>query len=231
MPTSGEYPADIGSLVDSFIVQYKLNHEVANKLGKCPPEVQWQVIAPSPPKVVYKPNGFVMGRIVKALRLHSVAPLPQSCRSTPVEAVVSGGLSSPAPPGGNKKKLYSPSSSPTRPSPWADWADWVSASEPDGETTPLVSLVPVKVRNRSRTPVARRRKERTQTPAEMDVPIMVSDQTFLAPIDGDGHCHDLFSFRALPLVIPLGCCQGWLCDKSNLTIYPGDIVVGKYAEE
>ena len=60
---------------------------------------------------------------------------------------------------------------------------------------------------------------------------MVSDQTFLAPIDGDGHCHDLFSFRALPLVIPLGCCQGWLCDKSKLTIYPGDIVVGKYAEE
>ena len=124
--------------------------------------------------------------------------------------------------------MYTPPSSPTHPSPWADW---VSASEPDGEKTPRVSLVTVKVRNRSRTPLARRRKERNQTPAEMDVPIMVLDQTFLVPLDGGGRCHDVFRFLAMPLIFRHGRCQGWICDKSKLTFHPGDIVVGEYVEE
>ena len=89
----------------------------------------------------------------------------------------------------------------------------------------------MKVRNRSRTPVARKRKERKQTPAEMDIPIMVLDQTFLVPLEGDGHSHDVFRFLAMPLIIPHGHCQGWICDKSNLIIHPGDIVVGKHFGE
>ena len=184
MSFTGDYPAEIKSLVDTFIFRYKLSHEGADKLVKCPPGIQWQVISPRPPKVVYKPNGFVMGRIIRATKPSPAAPLSQSCRPAPEKAAVAGGLSNPVLVVGNKKKVYTPPSSPTHPSPWADW---VSASEPDGETTPRVSLVPVKVRNRSRTPVARRRKERNQTPAEMDVPIMVLDQTFLVPLEGDGH--------------------------------------------
>ena len=90
-----------------------------------------------------------------------------------------------------------------------------------------VSLVPVKVRNRSRTQVACMRKGRKpienvtcvpsserlaavdpcgQVPAEMDIPIMVLDQTFLVPLEGDGHRHDVFRFLAMPLVIPHGRC-------------------------
>ena len=224
----GEYPAEISSLVGTFIVQYKLKQEVADKLGKCPPGIQWHVISPRPPKVVYKPNGFVMGRIIRATKPSPAAPLSQSGRPAPEKAAVAGGLSNPVLVVGNKKKVYTPLSSPTHPSPWADW---VSASEPDGEKTPRVSLVPVKVCNRSRTPVARRRKERNQTPAEMDVPIMVLDQTFLVPLEGDGHCHDVFRFRAMPLIIPHGRYQWWICDKSKLIIHPGDTVVGKYVEE
>ena len=84
MSLSGEYPAEIGALVDSFIVQYKLNQEVADKLGRCPPGIQWQVISPKPPKVVRKPNGFVMGRIIRATSPPPVA-LSRSCRPAPVK--------------------------------------------------------------------------------------------------------------------------------------------------
>ena len=61
--------------------------------------------------------------------------------------------------------------------------------------------------------------------------MMVLDQPFLAPLEGDGHSHDVFRFVAMPLIIRLGHCQGWTCDKSNLTIHPGDIVVGKHSDE
>ena len=60
---------------------------------------------------------------------------------------------------------------------------------------------------------------------------MVLDQTFLVPLEGDGHRHDVFRFLAMPLVVPHGRCQGWICDKSKLIIHPGDIVVGKHFEE
>ena len=70
-----------------------------------------------------------------------------------------------------------------------------------------------------------------QLPAEMDIPIMVLDQTFLVPLQGDGHRHDVFSFLALPLIIPSGRGQNWICEKSKLIIHAGDIVVGKHFEE
>ena len=94
-----------------------------------------------------------------------------------------------------------------------------------------VCIVPAKVRNRSRTPVARRRREHKQTPVVMDIPMTVLDQPFLAPLEGDGLSHDVFRFVAMPLVIPLGHCHGWTCDKSKLSIHPGDIVVGKLSDE
>ena len=174
------------------------------------------------PKVVHKPNGFVMGRILRATRLSLAEPLSQSCRPAPVKSAEAGESSEPVP------FVEKSPSSPTHPSPWADW---VGASEPDCEKSARVSLVPVKVRNRSRTPVARRRKGRKQAPAEMDIPIMVLDQPFLVPLEGDGHHHDVFRFLALPLVIPPGRGQNWMCDKSKLTIHAGDIVVGKHFEE
>ena len=226
MSMSGEYPAEICSLVDSFIVQHKLNQDVADKLGRCPPGIQWQVISPKPPKVVRKPNGFVMGRIIRATNPPPAA-LSRSCRPAPVKDADAGVLSNTVLFGGNNK-VYTPPSSPTHPSPWADW---VGASDPEGEKMAPVFLVPVKVRNRSRTPVARRRKEHKQTPAVMDIPMMVLDQPFLAPLEGDGHSHDVFRFLAMPLIILHGHCQGWICDKSNLIIHPGDIVVGKHFEE
>ena len=227
MSLPGEYPAEISSLVDTFIVQYKLNQEVADKLGKCPPGIQWQVISPRPPKIVHKPNGFVMGRIIRATNPPPAA-LSRSCRLAPVKDAEAGVLSNTVVFGGNKNKVYTPPSSPTHPSPWADW---VSASDPEVEKTAPVYLVSVKVRNRSRTPVARRRKEHKQTPAVMDIPMMVLDQPFLAPLEGDGHSHDVFRFLAMPLIILHGHWQGWICVKSKLIIHPGDIVVGKHFEE
>ena len=65
----------------------------------------------------------------------------------------------------------------------------------------------------------------------MDIPIIVLDQTFLVPLEGDGHRHDVFSFLALPLVMPPGRGQNWMCDKSKLTIHARDIAVGKHFEE
>ena len=66
MSFPGGYHAEINTLVDTFIFRYKLSHEVAAKLVKCSLGIQWQVISPRAPKVVHKPNGFVMGRILKA---------------------------------------------------------------------------------------------------------------------------------------------------------------------
>ena len=60
---------------------------------------------------------------------------------------------------------------------------------------------------------------------------MVLDQTFLVPLEGDGHRHDVFSFLALPLVIPPGRGQNWMCDKSKFIIHAWYIVVGKHFEE
>ena len=107
MSVSDDYPADIGSLVDSFIVQYKLNQEVADKLSRCPPGIQWQVISPRPPKIVHKPNGFVMGRIIRATKPSPAASLSQSCRPAPVKAAEACELSEPVP------FVEKPPSSPT----------------------------------------------------------------------------------------------------------------------
>ena len=52
MSFPGGYPAEINTLVDTFIFRYKLSHEVAAKLVKCSPGIQWQVISPRAPKVV-----------------------------------------------------------------------------------------------------------------------------------------------------------------------------------
>ena len=114
MSLPGEYPAEISSLVDTFIVEYKLNQDVADKLGKCPPGIQWQVISPRPPKIVHKPNGFVMGRIIRATKPSPAVSFSQSCRPAPVKAAEAGELSDPVP--FDEK----PPSSP-HPSPWADW--------------------------------------------------------------------------------------------------------------
>ena len=271
MSFPGGYPAEIKTLVDTFVFRYKLSHEVAAKLVKCSLGIQWHVISPRAPKVVHKPNGFVMGRILGAMRSSLEAPPSQLCSSAPAKPTeVSDSTESLVP-----LTEKSPSSS-THPSPWADW---VEAPEPDREKhsvhaasrkstedkmpwkndsgtvtkrTSRVFLVPVKVRNRSRTPVARMRKGRNpienvtcgpsaerpaavdpfgQVPAEMDIPVMVLDQTFLVRLEGDGHRHDVFSFLALPLIIPSGRGQNWICEKSKLIIHAGDIVVGKHFEE
>ena len=125
MSFPGGYPAEINTLVDTFIFRYKLSHEVAAKLVKCSLGIQWQVISPRAPKVVHKPNGFVMGRIIRAMKSSLEAPPSQLCRSALVksaEAVES--TESPVP------LVEESPSSPTHPSPWADW---VGAPESDRE--------------------------------------------------------------------------------------------------
>ena len=249
MPISAVYPTDIGGLVASFIARHKLNRDVANRLGMCPPFIQWLVIAPSPPRTVWKPNGFVMGRILRALRAHSdyLASIP-AIIVTPAPFRVSGFASCSIHNTDNLRHqrrgllqsrsdlcLQNPtpafeegrtSASSRLPSRDRCRSPISRRNYVDTDLCYLHSSPPCAARrNRDRTPVLRRH---AQTPMVLDIPINLRGQQFLAPIDGEGQSFDLFNFRAMPITLPSGCERGWHCRKSMVKNLPGGIVVGRY---
>ena len=69
-----EIAAEIKVLVDTFIIRWNINQDVANKLLRSHPEVQWRVISNQVPRCVHNPNGFVMSRIIKATNSRSDLP-------------------------------------------------------------------------------------------------------------------------------------------------------------
>ena len=111
-----DFSFEIKSLVDTFIIRWGVSHDVASKLVKCSPEVQWQVITSKARRKVHHPNGFVMSRITKAIRTSHDLPVRSSATVTLVEArrldrvkVVESPV-----------LLTEPPSISTHPSPWAD---------------------------------------------------------------------------------------------------------------
>ena len=81
-----DFSIEIRSLVDTFIIRWGVSHDVASKLVNFSPEVQWQVITLKAPRKVHHPNGFVMSRIVKAIRTFRDSPMRSSAPVTLVEA-------------------------------------------------------------------------------------------------------------------------------------------------
>ena len=61
-----ELSVEIGVLVETFNIRWNVHRDVAKKLLRSPPEVQWQVISVKVPRYVYNPNGFVISCIIKA---------------------------------------------------------------------------------------------------------------------------------------------------------------------
>ena len=61
-----ELSAEISVFVETFNIRWNVHRDVAKKLLRCPPEVQWQVISVKVPRYVHNPNGFVIRRIVMA---------------------------------------------------------------------------------------------------------------------------------------------------------------------
>ena len=74
MFSPSEIAAEIRVLVDTFIIRWNINQDVANKLLRSHPEVQWRVISNQVPRCVHNPNGFVMSRIIKATNSRSDLP-------------------------------------------------------------------------------------------------------------------------------------------------------------
>ena len=74
MFSPSEIAAEIRVLVDTFIIRWNINQDVANKLLRSHPEVQWRVISNQVPRCVHNPNGFVMSRIIKATHRRSDLP-------------------------------------------------------------------------------------------------------------------------------------------------------------
>ena len=66
MFSPSELAAEISVLVETFIIRWNIDRDVANKLLRSPPEMQWKVISNQVPRYVHNPNGFVLNRIVKA---------------------------------------------------------------------------------------------------------------------------------------------------------------------
>ena len=71
MFSPSEIAAEIRVFVDTFIIRWNINQDVANKLLRSHPEVQWRVISNQVPRCVHNPNGFVMSRIIKATNSRS----------------------------------------------------------------------------------------------------------------------------------------------------------------
>ena len=248
-----DFSIEIESLVDTFIIRWGVSHDVASKLVNCSPEVQWQVITLKALRKVHNPNGFVMSRITKAIRTFHDSPVRSSAPVTLVEARRLDRVKVPESP----VLLTEPPSISTHPSPWADWQEESevekgAAKKPTEKKMPgkngkgtspeavpwKESLHPSKARNRSRSPVARKRSQRVrpagQVPAEMHIPIMALEQLLLEPLEGDVPAGDVNGYLVRPLIIPLipsGLSQNWICMESKLTIYPGDIVYGMRSEE
>ena len=177
---------ELDSLVDTFITRWDISHDVASKLVRCPPDVQWQVISRRPPWYLRNPNGLVMSRISEA-KTTFYGP-PQLCSSTS-ETVGYQVLSPPASPTShhaNAPDVDEVSASPLpqtdktssesdHPSPFADW-EVVSDPEKQADRRPaskkmlrktgkrtIPKAMPRKmalqakcVRNRSRSPSIRR---------------------------------------------------------------------------
>ena len=74
-----EFSYEIEVLVDTFIIRWGVRHDVAKKLARCSPEIQWQVISSKAPRRVHNPNGFVMGRIARAINTFRDLPLSHGC--------------------------------------------------------------------------------------------------------------------------------------------------------
>ena len=244
---------EIEYLVDTFIIRWGVSHDVASKLVNCSPEVQWQVITLKAPRKVHHPNGFVMSRIAKAIRTFLDSPVRSSAPVTLVEARCLDRVEVPE----SLVPSTEPPSISTHPSPWADWLEEFEVEKGaakkqtlkkmlrknGGGTSPKAapwkeSLHPSKARNRSRSPVARKRSQRVrpaeQVPAEMHIPILALEQVLLEPLEGDVPAGDVNGYLVRPLIIPLipcGLCQNWICMESKLIIYFGNIVYGMRSEE
>ena len=64
----------------------------------------------------------------------------------------------------------------------------------------------------------------------MDIPLEVLEQTLLAPV-GDIVMGNVNAFVVCPVIIPPGFSQHWYCSISDTTIYFGDTVYGKHAND
>ena len=80
------FSVEIESLVNIFIIRWGVSHDVASKLVNCSSEVQWQVITLKALRKVHHPNGFVMSRIIEAIRTFHDSPVRSSAPVTLVEA-------------------------------------------------------------------------------------------------------------------------------------------------
>ena len=74
-----EFSIEIEAVVDTFIIRWGVRHDVAKKLARCSPEIQLQIISSKAPRRVHNPNGFVIGRIARAISTFRDLPLSHGC--------------------------------------------------------------------------------------------------------------------------------------------------------